>query len=308
MKAFLVLALVAVVWVVRFAWFASSGWAISRLLHGKLECRGTSVRPGLFSFSFILHGVKLHEGLLKQVAGNGLDGYLPCELEQMEVQKLELALQIWPLLRWLWRVLSWREVLRWLRQGHWWKGTWTSGVDGLEALQSHPAPSKAAPAGGGDPEAIDWAALSAACPIRLRLGGATLAHRASMLDRVRWKDEGPCKPKEGEELEHPELAQALGALAEQGRRAEFSQAEWKALGVEKALGGERVRGEHYVKSSGGSYFVPAGVDPRLGEWWGGQECLDRDCAYFYKAKYLRELHELLTAHDQLRDDGKVCRW
>ena len=176
----LALGLVVFFWMVDQMWFTSSGRAVSRLLGGTLRCRGTSVKLRLFSFSLILHDVELKEGIRKMVAANGLGGYLPCELEKMLIGELELTLQLVPLLRWLSQV-----VIQLTRAGRGklvapGKGTWRQqGLDGLEAMQAHPAPAAGA---GGDPEAIDWVALSAACPVRVRLGRAELQHKAMMLD------------------------------------------------------------------------------------------------------------------------------
>ena len=158
----ILLVVVAFFMLVSQLWFNSSGRAISRFLKGTLVCRGTSIRVRLGSVSLILHDVELEEGVRQTECACGLGGYLPCDMDRMFVAELEMGLQALPLLRWLFQVAR-KLALTSTRpmSGLAW---WQQGLSGLEAMQS------------GDGRAEAW---GAACPVRLRLGGVRMQHRAT---------------------------------------------------------------------------------------------------------------------------------
>ena len=106
-----------VVFLVGRLWFTYSGLFFNWLLRSTLSCRGTSIRLHPLRFVFVLHGVKFEASILHTVEASGLGGYLPCKLESMHVAELELALQLVPLLRFLWHLV--RQLTRRRSSGDW---------------------------------------------------------------------------------------------------------------------------------------------------------------------------------------------
>ena len=143
-----------VVFLVARLGFDVSGRFFNWLLRGWLTCRGTSIRLRPLRFVLVFHDVKLESHILSVVEASGLGGYLPCKLESMEIDQLELALQLMPVLRFLWHLVL--QLTR--RRSFAWK---QESLDSLEAMQSGRA-----------------AAWGAACPMRVLMRGARLRHVA----------------------------------------------------------------------------------------------------------------------------------
>lgn len=73
--------------------------------------------------------------------------------------------------------------------------------------------------------------------------------RSSGSQGLRWENVGPTKPAFGQELDKPQLCEALDD------KTEFTQQEWDGFGI------TNLRNDHFVKR-GDDYFRPADGQPR----------------------------------------------